>query len=62
MYLLVLFLPFLNLVVSCLLGKFLGNKVVNFFIFNMLTAVFVSFFILFEVAFNKSVCFIDLGN
>jgi NADH:ubiquinone oxidoreductase subunit 5 (subunit L)/multisubunit Na+/H+ antiporter MnhA subunit len=62
MYLLVLFLPFLNLAVSCLLGKFLGNRVINFFIFNMLAAVFVSFFILFEVGFNKSVCFIDLGN
>jgi hypothetical protein len=62
MYLLALFLPFLNLVVSCLLGKFLGNRVVNFFIFNMLAAVLVSFFILFEVGFNKSVCLIDLGN
>lgn len=62
MYLLVLFLPFLNLAVSCLLGKFLGNRVINFFIFNMLAAVLVSFFILFEVGFNKSVCFIDLGN
>jgi hypothetical protein len=62
MYLLPLFLPFLNLVVSCLLGKFLGKKVFNFFIFNMFIALISSFFIFFEVGFNKSVCFIDLGN
>jgi hypothetical protein len=62
MYLLPIFLPFLNLAISCLFGKFLGKKVFNFFIFNMLLALIISFFIFFEVGLNKSVCFIDLGN
>jgi NADH-ubiquinone oxidoreductase chain 5 len=62
MYLLPLFLPFLNLVISCLLGKFLGKKIMVFFVINMAAAVLSSFFIFFEVGINKSVCFIDLGN
>jgi hypothetical protein len=62
MYLLPLFLPFLNLVISCLLGKFLGKKIMVFFVINMAVAVLSSFFIFFEVGINKSVCFIDLGN
>lgn len=62
MYLLPIFLPFLNLAISCLFGKFLGKRVFNFFIFNMFLALIICFFIFFEVGLNKSVCFIDLGN
>lgn len=62
MYLLPLFLPFLNLLISCLLGRFLGKFVLRFFAFNMFLAVLASLFIFFEVGINKSVCVIDLGN
>lgn len=62
MYLLPLILPFLNLVISCLLGKFLGKRVVFIFAFNMLLCTITSLFIFFEVGINKSVCFIDLGS
>ncbi len=62
MYLLPLFLPFLNLVISCLFGKFLGKRVFYFFIINMFVALIISFLIFFEVSLNKSVCFLDLGN
>jgi NADH:ubiquinone oxidoreductase subunit 5 (subunit L)/multisubunit Na+/H+ antiporter MnhA subunit len=62
MYLLPLFLPFLNLVISCVFGKFLGKRVFYFFMINMFIALIISFFIFFEVSLNKSVCFLDLGN
>lgn len=61
MYLLSLFLPFLNLLFSCVFGKFLGKRVVFFFLFNMFLCVLISFFIFFEVGINKYTCFIDLG-
>lgn len=61
MYLLSFFLPFLNLIFSCLFGKVLGKKIIPFFAFNMLLALFVSFFIFYEVGINKYICFLDLG-
>jgi len=61
MYLLVLFLPFLNLLFSCVFGKRLGKKILYFFISNMFLCVLVSLFVFYEVAICKYVCFIDLG-
>lgn len=61
MYLLPLFLPFLNLFFSCVFGKFLGKRAFYFFVFNMFAAVLSSLFIFYEVGINKYSCFIDLG-
>lgn len=61
MYLLTLFLPFLNLFFSCLFGKFLGKRVFNIFILNMLLCLFVSLLIFYEVGICKYTCVIDLG-
>lgn len=62
MYLLSLFLPFLNLFFSCLFGKFLGKRVVSFFIFNMLACLLISLFIFYEVGLAKYTCYVDLGS
>lgn len=61
MYLLILILPLLNLFFSCIFGKLLGKKILNFFIFNMLLCFIISIFVFFEVGINKYTCFIDLG-
>ena len=62
MYLLTLFLPFLNLLFSCLFGKFIGSKVKYIFIFNMFLCFLISIFIFYEVGFSKYHCFINLGS
>jgi len=61
MYLLPLLFPLLNLFISCLLGKFLGKRVLFILIVNMFLAATFSFWIFYEVGINKSVCYIDLG-
>jgi len=61
MYLLPLLFPLFNLFISCLLGKFLGKRVLFILIVNMFLAATFSFWIFYEVGINKSVCYIDLG-
>ncbi len=62
MYLLVLFLPFLNFIFSCLLGRWVGRFVKNIFVFNMLSLTIISFFLFYEVGVEKCTCYIDLGT
>ena len=62
MYLLPLVFPLLNLLISCLLGKFLGKRVLYILISNMFFSAFFSFWIFYEVGINKSVCYVDLGS
>lgn len=62
MYLLPLLFPLLNLFISCLLGKFLGKRVLFILVLNMFLAAIFSFWIFYEVGINKSVCYIDLGT
>ena len=62
MYLLPLVFPFLNLLISCLGGKFLGRKVAVIFVLNMFLCTLVCAYIFYEVGFLKFVCFVDLGN
>lgn len=61
MYLLPLLFPLLNLFISCILGKFLGKRVLFVLVINMLFSAIFSFWIFYEVGINKSVCYIDLG-
>jgi NADH-ubiquinone oxidoreductase chain 5 len=63
MYLLVLFFPFLNLILSCTLGRFLGKRLLlYFFVFNMLAAFIFSVIFFYEVGLCKYTCFVDLGT
>lgn len=63
MYLLILFFPFLNLILSCTLGRFLGKRLLLlFFAFNMLASFVLSIVFFYEVGLCKYTCFVDLGN
>lgn len=63
MYLLILFFPLLNLVLSCTLGRFLGKRLLLlFFAFNMLASFMLSLVFFYEVGLCKYTCFVDLGN
>jgi NADH:ubiquinone oxidoreductase subunit 5 (subunit L)/multisubunit Na+/H+ antiporter MnhA subunit len=62
MYLLVLLFPFLNLVISCVFGRFLGRYTKWFIVLNMFLCVFISFFIFYEVGLSKYFCLINLGS
>jgi hypothetical protein len=63
MYLLVLFFPFLNILFTCIFGRFLGKRYLTLFIvFNMFCNFLLSLFFFYEVGINKYVCFIDIGN
>jgi hypothetical protein len=62
MYLLILFFPILNLVISCLFGRFLGRFLSRLLILNMVFATVVSFFIFYEVGLAGYTCFVNLGS
>lgn len=61
MYLLILLFPFLNFFISCVFGRFLGNRVFYIFFANLLASILLSVLIFYEVGFNKTTCVIDLG-
>ena len=69
MYLLILYIPILNSILSIFFGKFLGKNGVSLLtIFSMLVLLLLSFFIFFEVVLSNHVCvlklfkWIDVGN
>jgi NADH:ubiquinone oxidoreductase subunit 5 (subunit L)/multisubunit Na+/H+ antiporter MnhA subunit len=62
MYLLVLFLPILNIFFSGFFGRLLGRNSFYFIILNMVLACFISFLIFYEVGFYDYTCFVDLGE
>jgi hypothetical protein len=61
MYLLILFLPFLNFIFSCLFGRLVGSFIKILFVFNMFLLTIISFFLFYEVGVEKYTCFVDLG-
>lgn len=60
MYLLVLVLPFLNIIFLCVFGRLVGNYIFYFFQFNSFILFIISFFILYEVGICSSCCHINL--
>lgn len=69
MYLLIVYLPLLNSILSIFLGKYLGKNGTSFLIiFSMFVMLILSFFIFFEIVLSNHVCiiklckWIDVGN
>ncbi len=63
MYLLIIFLPLINLIFAGIFGRFLGKKYISIFIiFNMFFCFLISFFCFYEVGIYRYTCFIELMN
>lgn len=62
MYLIILILPLLNLIITCVFGRFLGRNSFVIVIINLLISFMLSLVLLYEVNIMKYICFIKLGS